>query len=508
MYSQSFDPDDVSVVLQCYLERANDVPVRSSSDRVRALLAAPSVLAALHRELPLPTGADTADILRNETYHSRLSEVVGERERIGAGAPTLRLAPAALTRAEVKRVLPGETNLALLFAAETVLFQDTLHALASDALAMWSAAGPRVNVLAVRLDWRTPDHRRAVRAMIVDGSGLVKEVAFGAPVPMHVAVTLHLPREAEQALHARVSAECRAAGIPEINPHGASLRADDKWAGYELWAGAPPSVHTPRSWLIPRCVDEPAVQRVTREAFALGSPLYVQPRHGTEGRAVARFERHQIGACTRHVLGAIFPGDDALLREERGNVWLSRATPAGRDDPRRIALRIHVAWDGRRFLAESGFAQVAGDEEPDVASRGRGGSIVGIGEALRSLWHHDGTGWRRVRVTAQDLADLRRACEAAMAALNRGLRAGDCLRHAGLDVVLEVTDAGRLLPIILEANPRPAGLNHSRWLPRAPADDAPLGVTRALFRPGYQSEYPPSITRSWPVVKLDASEAR
>ncbi|MFQ6098897.1 MAG: hypothetical protein ACE5O2_14300 [Armatimonadota bacterium] len=483
------DADDISVVLQHYLDSVlpaagNGAP---SPARIRKVLSDRRTAAALRRRLPGTIVAEFNAILSDEAYLRRLAEVVEERHRAGAEAPALRLAAHPLSPDEARRLLPGEVNIAMLFNAEMVLVQDALHALANDA-AVESArvSGSGVNVLAVRLDWRTADRAHAARAIIVDRCGLPKQVAFRRPVPLHAAYVLHLKRLSERSTHQRASAECRQAGLGEVNPHPCAALADDKWATYRLWTVRAPlesqALHVPRTWLLKRTARADDARRTMQEALAKVCAIYVQPRHGTEGRLVARFERAQAEAAARHAVDLILPDDDAVIREARGNVCCLGASGANGGEPRQIALRVHVAWDGRRFVAESGFAQVAGDEAPDVASRGRGGSIVAIAEALSNLRHRDGAPCRWVPVTSRDLAEVRAACEAAAKALNPCAQPRDYLKHIGLDVVLEATATGRLRPVLLEANARPAGLNHSRWLPDADAPGADLGVTRALFR--------------------------
>jgi hypothetical protein len=79
---------------------------------------------------------------------------------------------------------------------------------------------------------------------------------------------------------------------------------------------------------------------------------------------------------------------------------------------------------------------------------------------------------------------LTRALEAAATAarrLNTGLPTAAYLKHAGVDLVLEV-DASGVTPVVLEANARPAGLAASRRLTAGAAGKVQPKVTDALFR--------------------------
>ena len=66
---------------------------------------------------------------------------------------------------------------------------------------------------------------------------------------------------------------------------------------------------------------------------------------------------------------------------------------------------------------------------------------------------------------ATDVAVIKSAAISAAYGLNAGLEEKDYLKLMGIDVLLEVEETGsnivKLIPVALEANPRPAGLSHS-----------------------------------------------
>ncbi|MGD8240141.1 MAG: hypothetical protein PVH68_16420 [Armatimonadota bacterium] len=380
-------------------------------------------------------------------------------------------------------------RLGLIFAAEPELFQSTLHQLHLDAdVAARGGGSDRVVVLGIHADWRTSDCGRARRALLVGADGLVSRVTLERPVRLDVGWTLHLPIEGEHELHAAISADCDRAGLPQINPHPASARADDKMRAHELWAA-----HLADG-------DEfvlPAAARISRgcsaveagaqlEAFleTLDAPTTViaQPNRGTEGRnaLAARIEpddTHRLGPdhpVVQHLCETILPADDALVRQERGNVRFA--------DRRRVAFRLNVAWNGAEFLAESGFAQVAPDPHTAIASRGREGAIGDINDCLADLHCPAAEGRRRFVPCADDIVALRRAAVAAALALNTGLEEDDYLKHMGIDMVLEVNEEpASVAPVLLEANPRPAGLNQSTALRGIAPGPPRRHVTSALF---------------------------
>ena len=99
-------------------------------------------------------------------------------------------------------------------------------------------------------------------------------------------------------------------------------------------------------------------------------------------------------------------------------------------------------------------------------------------QALTNLYRAEADQWHRYILTPQDKAYIKAVAEQAAWALNAGLREEDYLKLIGMDMLLDVDANGKLIPLVLEANPRPSGLAHS-WLLDHP--DQP-GVTNALFR--------------------------
>jgi len=219
----------------------------------------------------------------------------------------------------------------------------------------------------------------------------------------------------------------------------------------------------------------------------------LQPNKGTEGYMVERFEVdpakiYEIDEdhpAVQHLI-AILKEDDTLLREERGNVrFHSDETPEERNKGyRRVALRVNVTWNGSEFLAESGYAQVSRDAQTFAASRGRGGSIVDIDEALLNLYYPRDGAWARLIPTRMDIARIKQAAVNSTQALNTGLPEKDYLKMIGIDTVLEVENAeteGRIQPVVLEANPRPAGLSRLREIQEIWEEKPKPMISTALF---------------------------
>jgi len=418
-----------------------------------------------------------------------LRAAVGQRDtRINL--PELRSSPELLSPDRAVDLLGAGPRLAVVFAAEAELFQSTVHQLQLDAdAAARDRDVTRVSALGVHTDWRSPDCWHATSALLVDFDGLVSQRAFERPMRVDVAWTLHLPLDGEKELHAAISRDCERSGLLQVNPYRASERADDKLCSHRLWmrclSEGSDTFALPAATTIPR--DASADEAIADiESFAqrldLPATIIAQPNSGTEGQqiAAARVSESDLGALderhslVRHLCDVVLPTDDALVREERGNIRLS--------DLRRVAFRINVAWSGSEFVAESGFAQVAPDPEAVVVSRGREGAIADLSECLADLHCQVDDSWRRFVPSDDDIATLRHAAEAAAGSLNVDLEEDDYLKHMGIDMVLEVDpDSGKLTPVLLEANARPAGLNQSTALRGISPEPSRLHVTTALF---------------------------
>ena len=421
-------------------------------------------------------------------YLDRITQVAYERYAAGSVAqdvPTSIIVPTPLTRQQTYELLERRLNYVAIFGAESIYFQDTVHALATD-----SSESGRVNVLGAHIDWISPDSASIRRALAVDKDGLVKEVAFEEPVPIHVVQILHLPIKHERQLHRKLSIRFRDSGIPQINPYeGGSERADDKAWTHSLWVQYGQNIVSPGYVLIPQhnSLEEIAGKLNAFIQNAQKLDLVVQPNRGTEGRKVEKFATgtglKPQSPIVRYIKDHILPEDDAIVRERRGNV---RYMDSSSDSFLNVAFRINVAWNGSEFVAESGYAQIAKDEETFPASRGRGGSIIDINYALANLYYQTDGGWIRLIPADQDVAAMRTAAINAAYGLNAGLDLDRYLKFVGIDILLEAEHTGvnvvNVIPVVLEANPRPAGLSQSSEIIGVSARKPHPRVSTEIFR--------------------------
>jgi hypothetical protein len=421
-------------------------------------------------------------------YLNRVAQVAHERhtaESVAQDVPTVTIVPTPLTRQQAYELLESRLNYVVIFGAESIYFQDTVHALATD-----SSDSGIANVLGAHFDWISPNSTDISRALAVDKDGLVKEMAFEEPVTIHVVQILHLPIKHERQLHRRLSIWFRDRGIPQINPYeGGSERADDKAWTHALWDQYGRNISSPGYVLIPQhsSLEEIAGKLNAFIQNAHKSDLVVQPNGGTEGCKVERFA---IGTglkpqspIVKYIKDHILPEDDAIVRERRGNV---RYKDNLSDSFLNVALRINVAWNGSEFVAESGYAQMAKDEGTFPASRGRGGSIIDINDALANLYYQADGRWIRLIPADQDVAAMRTAAINAACGLNAGLDLDRYLKFVGIDLLLEAeateTNEVKVIPVVLEANPRPAGLSQSSEIIGVSTRKPRPRVSKEIFR--------------------------
>ena len=139
-----------------------------------------------------------------------------------------------------------------------------------------------------------------------------------------------------------------------------------------------------------------------------------------------------------------------------------------------LALRFNLTpnrGDGHRL--ESGYVQL-GQDKHSPASCSQKGCIVPIHEVLPNLFYRSAFENKLVCLSPSIWCKIREQAEQA-ASLFEGLML------IGLDVLLDHDPQGQICPVFLEANPRPAGLSHSRLLVDDPMQPAICGVSLALW---------------------------
>jgi hypothetical protein len=407
----------------------------------------------LPRALRLPSNAPL--------YRSRLLELARDRVLSERLAPEICLCPKTLPHGLSP---PLGTHVHAVIYGASKGFAHEFYPLVVDAYAHDAEryGEPRFQVLGVRFDGLSQDGF-IQRAIVFDPErNLFLEGDLHEPLYPDSVHFLCLG-ERERELHADWAARF---SCPQINPLPSSALADDKTATLLAWVA--------RDVAIPRFRKiEPGDWNRAAELLSAWPELVVKPNRGTEGRGVSYCRSTNINARIelRRALEACWQDDDAALLQERRDGVLFRDPATG--NRHTLALRLNGVFDGVRYRLASGFAQIGIDVE-HPASRGRGGRMVSLAEVWpnlvarqspeKSLPSPDEIFWSQLE-----------------ASLERATGVFEGLMLIGLDVVLDLNERGELEPIFLEANPRPAGLCHSRLLSALPSRKDPPGVGTALW---------------------------
>ncbi|MSR84530.1 MAG: hypothetical protein EXS58_16700 [Candidatus Latescibacteria bacterium] len=371
-------------------------------------------------------------------YRQRVIELAAAAVFSEQLAPEVCIAPVPVKAATLD--LAGRWYHALCFAAAP-LFPHEFYPLVVDALARDATrhGRPRFALLGVHLDWLSPAGQiRRLLCLDVE-RGYFREAELVQPLIPHSAHFLCLGRR-EQELHAQWSARLP---CPQINPAGLAALADDKARTLEGWRAA--GVRVP-GWQ--RSV--PGDVEGARCFLRACGELVVKPNQGTEGEGVAFFSSDDETGLERQL--EVLWAQGGVLLQERADDLLYCDPQTG--EQHTLALRLNVIAEGGRYWAESGYAQVGtGAHSPAAGSHGS--MLWPIDAVLPHLVRRrDG---RPVPIPEQ-------AWAAVLGEAEQAARLFVGLMLVGLDLVLAVGESGVPVSVFLEANPRPAGLSHSRFV--------------------------------------------
>ena len=334
-----------------------------------------------------------------------------------------------------------------------------IYPLAADAIVHDARqAGPFFRIVGVHGDWLVDGQAKRVLSFDPDKDRFI-ETSLNRPIRLDSIQFLALgERQIERHRCWAAPMTCRL-----INPWAASVSADDKQSLRLRWHAA--GLDIPQGFLL-----QPGDRADAHAFLATADEIVVKPNTGTEGDRVTYLRQDDDGSNDRLdvQLTACWEWGPVLVEQRRDGVgWCDPDT--GRIHS--LALRIHVAHDGSRFIAESGFAQIGLDAD-HPASRGAGGRLLPIASALEALvCRADGS---HIEFPAGDLGRLREVVETAASV-------HDLLGLSGIDVVFDTDEAGRVTPVLLELNPRPAGLAHARFLPGAGEGRCEAGVSLSMW---------------------------
>lgn len=391
-------------------------------------------------------------------YLERIGQLALEQVRSERCAPELTVAPIdELSKAQLAQQLPGMHTHGVIFG-EFMNVTNELFPLITDAYVHDQEEHGRVtmNVVAAHVDWLTA-RGTATRIIYYEhAKDVLREVPLVEPLELASVQFLCLGGGQEQARHKELSERFR--DKIQVNPYPASMIADDKSQTYSLLSRS--GIPTPRTCIIGEKdpVESIAASVVEFIGRINSGEVVVQPNRGTEGQGVCSFSIGSAGTIAgdadiiKHIMSLQCKYGDVIIREKVGNVDYWDGHDAYSAD-----LRLNVAWDGKRYRAESGYVQAASEPGAVVSSVGTGGRIIKLSEgAIKHL-----------ALTPAELETVRATGIEAARTLDLPL--------AGVDIRLERTEDG-LIPWVLDVNPRPAGLSYSEMF-----DSCEPGVSKNIW---------------------------
>lgn len=400
-------------------------------------------------------------------------------------------------------------NFAVIFGAEEEHFYDTLISLQADAekylnktFSHSSGASSqdflgrsekRIDILGINFRW-VKGKSSCQKVFLVRPELKIKKIDFKEPLCLDAVWILHLPEKGERLLHRELSSFFEKSSVFQINPYPAAERADDKFCTYKFWSSA--DFPLPSTVLVSQGSPEKEIKAkiwkfLEKSKKKKNTSFYFQPNKGTEGRDVFRieFEGNSFNndSLERKWEEKIFPlldnllkEDNVICREERGNLFYFKENEKEKG-LRRFVLRINVGYDGKDFIAESGFAQIAQDNKSFITSLEKGGEIRGINEVLANLYFLDNGKVSRFIPGHFEIEKMKKVAEVAILSLNKRLKKEGFLNFSGIDLLLEVDEKRNLVVVPLEVNPRPAGLSKAEEIEGISQVRPRAKITAALF---------------------------
>lgn len=423
----------------------------------------------------------------NLYYRSRVLDLAQEAVLSERLAPETCL---CLEPMEVVAAMPlGGYRHAVVFAA-TAGFTHEFYPLAVDAYELDALRHGRssIQLLGVHVDWLDNDGTIRRSILLDPERNRLLEADWDSPFQPDSVQFLCLGGR-ERTLHRDLAARF---DCPQTNPYSPSELADDKVATLTGWTALGLEVPSFRQL-------EKGDWTATRRFIDEYPESVVKPKRGTEGLGVTYLSRSDPEMETKFfsALAFCWRRGEALIQDRRDGV-LFRDPELG--SLHTLALRLNLIYDGRRHRLSSGFAQIGADRHRS-GSRGRGGRIVSLAEALSHLVA------RRGSLRPVDAPDRTMWADVVSQA-ERAAGLFDKLFLLGLDVLLDLDPGDRLVPVFLEANPRPAGLSHSRLLPGLPSGQDRAGVglelwdgVEALY--GDQAVPTPTLPHRNPLAMVD-----
>ncbi len=445
--------------VECW--NALSIPRKKSllKEAVRAILTDPTLWNELTSHVYLTEG--TFEDFHSESYLQHVESFFVERVRSNFQLRALRIDPYSWNTESIQAWLNGRRLFVVLTGSETVSITETVRAIDAGYLGIDRL---RYRTLGVPLHNWMSEQGRVSGGVLIGEDAKCRYVRFCEPQRPAEVLISGLARKDEVEIHQRVSRQAQTACIHVLNPYSiVAEQADRKHCAHEIWRDK--DIPTP-DW----CFLSAGLSRKTIEARlivfsnenskATNSCVYVLPDAATESERVRRFAGidNDVDAISAYILEAIHPLADALVRKECGNVrFLEDGVP------KRAVLRLNIFRNGSGEHFFSGCWQVAGDEDPDVVSPGRGGTFREFGGRHALFVTMDAGYCSPVPLSAWDTPSLCELGERATTALHSSANRTECLSFIGLDLVPSWSPTEKFVHwFVLEANVRPGGLGAAK----------------------------------------------
>ncbi|MDP8229601.1 MAG: hypothetical protein P9L93_00685 [Candidatus Gorgyraea atricola] len=437
----------------------------------------------------LVKGLDLKNLNTNQNYYfTRIKDLAIEQaiggERV---APELQIVPGKVKVKEAKKILGDLESFAIVHEGGRN-FTNELYALIHDSLAQGVVSqGKQLrNVIGVDKHYLTEDGKARRIIIYSHITGELKEIELEEPIKIDRALTLYASKEA----HREISEVLEKNDIDEVNPYKFAEKADSKSDCYRIWKRQA-VISTPSTIIISQDTEKNSVTEklndgltsILSEAKKRGLkeiPIVVQPDTGTETQGAKAFlidvSSPDLTQAIAHIR-EIQNTDSVIVREYKGNI---RYSEDGGETTYVCVFRYNVSSiaRGHDYEVKSGYLQLAPTPDALITSIAKGGRIIGFSEeAFNKLYIDLGDG-KPIRLMGMDNGHLVLRTGETMAKQSAMFLG---LRFAGIDVTYdeayrrESIDKSNMTgaePFILDANPKPAGLTHTKATD--PLYDGPL----------------------------------
>ncbi|RLE89493.1 MAG: hypothetical protein DRJ49_02860 [Thermoprotei archaeon] len=371
--------------------------------------------------------------------------------------PTTYLGPccSSISSEELQKELDGTINLAILFSDLNESFLNSLWDMYHDVYEYNIASNPtKINFIAVKLGWlfTIGDRLATNRLITMNTHGEIREITLRAPIEVDSCLVLGLNPMCERSTHRELSKYLRGLRVLRLNPYEATSRVESKLSTHRLIERYCKDITMPEYVAILKGTDMRGIVECLKPLVNMSETIVVKPDHSTEGIGVRVFKTSpssiREGSPIVQYIQLLTEYDDVIVEKFRGNVKY-------KDEY--LSLRLISSWNGRNFCMESGFALVS---KHPITSMIHGGRPIPLHVALDNLYYDQTL--RRVKLSHKrsDIASiLSDVCSKVGRAINYGLSERSMLKFMGIDIVLEY-QSGEIVPILLEVNPRPSGLNY------------------------------------------------